>query len=348
MSKNTTTTTLASILVVIAIYAYFSPQVTMWSISKAGQSNDIEALKGLMVLEAVKSSLAEDLRGQVVASAMKEMGNNPSAETDLAKANLLIFPVVEALVMPANLAYLISEGKVKENIIPGKTPENPQNSGSTVEGRYEGYSRYHVLIRPKTGNEGDLAHFFLKRESILTWKLERIVLPAKSTDLFGGVRGKTGDVPKTPVPAPSTATAGAPAPVEPPPATVQSKDKSRQIEVAKYLAVRLVGKKNTSGENDLQQVLVEVALENKSGKTVKGVESKLKINDSAGDGIMNIAFSYDQEIAPGSTATYRGLVDINKDVENDRYLWDTNVDKLNAEFETSAIAYADGTRMEAP
>lgn len=347
MSKNTTTITLSGIIVFIAIYAFFSPQITMWSINKAAKANNIEALKGLILYDSMKSSLTEDIRSQVVAAAMKEMQGNPSAGEELAKANLLILPVVEAITMPANLVSMLSEGRVMGNIIPGKGPEEgrqnaPDNADPVVDGRYEGYARYHVSLRPRTGKEEDTLHFLLKRESILAWNLERIVLPAKSTDIFNSIKGKA----KASAPAPAPATA--PAPAEPPPASVFRKDKSRQREVEKYLFAKLVGKKNLSGENDLQQVLIEVALENKSGKIIKGLDSKLRINDADGDGVMNIAFSYSQEISPGNTARYRGIVEVNKDVENDRLLWNTELGRLNTEFETSAIVFNDGTKMEIP
>ncbi len=349
MSKNTTTLTLSGIIVFLAIYAFFSPQITIWSINKAAQSNNIETLKGLILYDLVKSSLTEDIRSQVVASAMKEMQGNPATGEELAKANLLILPVVEALVMPANLVSMLSEGKVMGNIIPGKGPEEgqqstPDNADPLVDGRYEGYARYHVSIRQRTGKEDDTLHFLLKRESILTWNLERIVLPAKSTDLFSSVKGKIKTKASAPAPAPTTA----PAPAEPPPASATRKDKSRQMEVEKYLFAKLVGKKNLSGENDLQQVLIEVALENKSGKTIKSLDSKLRLNDADGDGVMSIAFSYNQEISPGNTERYKGLVEVNKDVENDRLLWNTELGKLNTEFETSIIIFSDGTKMEIP
>lgn len=344
MSKNTTTITLSCVIVLIAIYAYFSPQITMWSIGNAARSNDVETLKGLIVYDSVKGSLAEDIRGQVVASAMKEMPNNPSAGEEMAKANLLIMPVVEAITMPPNLAAMISSGKTLENIIPGKTPDANQplnNPDPQVDGRYEGYARFHVSTRPKNEKEDSAVHFFLKRESIMTWKLERIVLPAKSTDIFGGIKGKVKPATSAPAPAPSSA------PAEPPTASAPPrKDKSRQAEIEKYLLARLVGKKNQSGENDVQQVVIEVALENKSGKTIKSVDSKLIINDADGDGRMGIAFSHNQEIAPGITANYRGIVEVNKDVENDRYVWNAELGKLRTEFETSVIVFSDGTRME--
>jgi hypothetical protein len=346
MSKNTTTISLSCVIVLIAIYAYFSPQITMWSIGTAAKSNDVETLKGLIVYDAVKGSLAEDIRGQVVASAMKEMPNNPSAGEEMAKANLLIMPVVEAITLPPNLASMITAGKALENIIPGKVPDANQaqiNTDPQVDGRYEGYARFHVSTRPKSEKQDDAVHFFLKRESIMTWKLERIVLPAKSTDILGGIKGKVKPAASTPTPAPSSA----PAPAEPPTASTPArKDKSRQAEIEKYLLAKLVGKKNQSNENDVQQVIIEVALENKSGKTIKSVDSKLIINDADGDGRMGIAFSHNQEIAPGSTASYRGMVEVNKNVENDRYVWNTELGKFHTEFETSAIVFSDGTRME--
>lgn len=345
MSKNTTTITLSCVIVLIAIYAYFSPQITFWSIGNAAKSNDVETLKGLIVYDSVKGSLAEDIRSQVVASAMKEMPNNPSAGEEMAKANLLIMPVVESITMPPNLAAMISYGKAMESIIPGKAPDanQPNNPDPQVDGRYEGYARFHVSTRPKSEKEDSAVHFFLKRESIMTWKLERIVLPTKSTDIFGGIKGKVKPTAPAPAPAPSSA----PVPAEPPTAsTTPRKDKSRQTEIEKYLLAKLVGKKNQSSENDVQQVIIEVALENKTGKTVKSVDSKLIINDGDGDGIMGIAFSHNQEIAPGSASNYRGIVEVNKNVENDRYVWNTELGKLHAEFETSAIIFSDGTRME--
>lgn len=45
---------------------------------------------------------------------------------------------------------------------------------------------------------------------------------------------------------------------------------------------------------------------------------------------------------------WKGGVDINQFMDRDKKLWNTDLDKLKAVFETSMIIFKDGTQVAAP
>ena len=129
---------------------------------------------------------------------------------------------------------------------------------------------------------------------------------------------------------------------------VEIERKAKQEEFAKLLSVALVSKRNVDGEYGQKYVSLELAFENKTTKDIQGVKGVLKVNDIFGDPIESISFSYDKGVAAGKTSIYKGGVDINQFMDRDKKLWNTDLDKLKADFETSMILFKDGTQIAAP
>jgi hypothetical protein len=129
---------------------------------------------------------------------------------------------------------------------------------------------------------------------------------------------------------------------------VQAERKAKQEEFARLLSAVLVSKKNVDGEFGQQYVTMEMAFENKTDKDMLGVKGVLRMADVFGDTIKNVGFSYDKGVPAGKTSTYKGQIDINRFVDKDMKLWNTDFDKLKTAFDISTIIYKDGTKTEAP
>jgi len=129
---------------------------------------------------------------------------------------------------------------------------------------------------------------------------------------------------------------------------VEAERKAKQEEFARLLSAVLVSKKNVDSEYGQKYVAVEMAFENRSDKDMQGIKGTLKIADIFGDTINNVSFSYDRGVTAGKTSTYKGTIDINRFMNKDMKLWNTDLDKLKTTFEISTIIYKDGTKVEAP
>jgi len=129
---------------------------------------------------------------------------------------------------------------------------------------------------------------------------------------------------------------------------VDAERKAKQQEFSQLLSAALVNKKNVEGEYAQQSVALEIAFENKTDKDIQGVKGVLKLSDIFDDTIAKIRVSYDGGINARKVATYKGGVEINKFMEKDMKLWNTDFDKLKAQFETSTVIFRDGTKIEAP
>jgi hypothetical protein len=129
---------------------------------------------------------------------------------------------------------------------------------------------------------------------------------------------------------------------------VDAERKAKQEEFARLLSAALVTKRNVDAEYGQMFVTVEIAFENKTDRDMQGVKGVLKIADIFGDTINNVRFSYDQGVPAGKTSTYKGQIEINKFMDRDMKLWNTDFDKLKTSFEISTIIYKDGTKVESP
>jgi hypothetical protein len=129
---------------------------------------------------------------------------------------------------------------------------------------------------------------------------------------------------------------------------VEAERKAKQQEFNQLLSAALVTKKNIDGEYGQRSVGLAVAFENKSDKDIQGVKGVLVLSDIFGDPIEKVRLSYDAGIDARKIATYKGGVEINRFMEKDIKLWNTDFDKLKANFETSTVIFRDGTKIEAP
>jgi hypothetical protein len=129
---------------------------------------------------------------------------------------------------------------------------------------------------------------------------------------------------------------------------VEAERKAKHEEFARLLSSAVVRKQNVDSEYGQKYVAMEMAFENKSDRDIEGVKGVLKIADIFGDPINNIRFSYDGGVPAGRTATYKGQIDINRFIDKDMKLWNTDFEKLKMTFDISAVIYKDGTKIEAP
>ncbi len=130
---------------------------------------------------------------------------------------------------------------------------------------------------------------------------------------------------------------------------LQTERSARQKMFAKMLSVSLVSKENKVQEDDQKVVFLEIAYANKADKDIRGVKGVLKLTDIYGDTIIDIDRSYDGGISARQTTFEHEVgIAINKSVEPQVKLWNTDFGKIRATFEVSDITFKDGTSINDP
>lgn len=130
---------------------------------------------------------------------------------------------------------------------------------------------------------------------------------------------------------------------------LEKERKEKQAEFAKLVSVAVLDKRNVDGEYGQDAAVFDVGYENKGTKDIEGIKGVLHVADIFGDSIININWSYDDGIPAGESRVERGSgVDINRFIDRDMRLWNTDFNKMKTQFEVSTIVFKDGTALEAP
>ena len=130
---------------------------------------------------------------------------------------------------------------------------------------------------------------------------------------------------------------------------VQAERAKKQEELARIVSVTLVSKKNEVHVDEQHYVALEIAYDNKTDKAIRSVVGVLRLSDIYGDAIMDISRSYGDGISAKQTAVDHGaIVSINKSLDPQEKLWETDFAKIRTTFEVNTIVFQDGTTMQVP
>lgn len=125
--------------------------------------------------------------------------------------------------------------------------------------------------------------------------------------------------------------------------------KRKQLEGA--AVVTLVSKthrgKNYDAGRYSDDLLVVLALQNKTDKDIAGVKGALHVTDLFDDPVGVIRFSYDGGIPAGKSATWTGVRQLNQFDREDQRLANIDEGKYKVRFEPQAIVFKDGSRITA-
>lgn len=116
-NKNRTLLTIAILIIATgaATYSYLSPQLTLKDIQAAAETRNSERLRELIDFDAVKTNLKDDLNIQFAQSVSGKLKDNPFAGFGALLASAFVEKIVDALVSPAGISAMISDGSVDKN-----------------------------------------------------------------------------------------------------------------------------------------------------------------------------------------------------------------------------------------
>jgi hypothetical protein len=124
---------------------------------------------------------------------------------------------------------------------------------------------------------------------------------------------------------------------------------AKQAELAKFVSVALVSKNDKVQDDDQRVAVLELVYDSKTDKNIKAVKGVLKIVDIYGAAIVDVILDYRGGItARQSAVKFDTTVPINRSIDAQVNLWDTDFDKLKSTFEINSIDFGDGTSMNVP
>ncbi|MQA19628.1 hypothetical protein [Rugamonas rivuli] len=129
----------------------------------------------------------------------------------------------------------------------------------------------------------------------------------------------------------------------------EAERKAQQDALAKMLAVKLIGKRNSTGEFQQRVVFMDLAFTNKGDKDIAGFKGILHFTDMFGDSIIDITWSNDHGVEARQGILQKGAgMTINQFLPDHMKMWNAEADKIKLSFEVQAIVFKDGTRLDAP
>lgn len=182
---------LGAVAAVIVGWIYVSPYLALRSLKQAALDGNIEALKESVDFSALRTSLKEELGGQIARQAVKEIRQDDSGFGVLgsALAGGVVNAMIEEFVTPQVLAEL-AQGKSFEGTPLASygrrfstTPKTGSSeNGPTISTGYKSFSEFDVRIFPEKSKAA--VTLVLLRSGLSIWRLSGIRLPADMDELM--------------------------------------------------------------------------------------------------------------------------------------------------------------------
>lgn len=93
-------------------------------------------------------------------------------------------------------------------------------------------------------------------------------------------------------------------------------------------------------------ITLEVVIANNSEQDVEGVKGRLVFNDIFGDEIMSVGIKEDQPVAAAEQRVERYTLDYNQFMDDHKKLRNTDLDRMEVDWEPMTILFSDGTRVD--
>ncbi len=180
--NNKTALFVAVVIAVFGAWFYFAPHLAVMGMKSAAEAEDADRLSDYVDFPELRNSLKASFNARIVSEVAKEKGGNPLSPLGAAMGSAIgavtaaavINPMVDALVMPENMAMMLKGGRPQ----PGSNDvrSGPPDSELDISMYYESFDRFVVLVKEKGTNEAPLVLVF-NRHGLFSWKLSALRLP---------------------------------------------------------------------------------------------------------------------------------------------------------------------------
>jgi Protein of unknown function (DUF2939) len=186
---------LALIALLISVWFYFTPHLTLKNMKSAVDNKSVEQLAEYVDFPRLRESLKVRLNTKLGERATREGQSREGLSPPLSGLSGALFskmvdPMVDTLITPTSLMAILKGGAMA---LSKPAPDSQGESGSKrsdkvpnaslraesiqdVSMSYEGFNRFSATVK-KTGSNDAPLTIYLQRQGLVTWKLVDVSLP---------------------------------------------------------------------------------------------------------------------------------------------------------------------------
>ncbi|KXU89808.1 hypothetical protein CI15_06370 [Paraburkholderia monticola] len=130
---------------------------------------------------------------------------------------------------------------------------------------------------------------------------------------------------------------------------VEAQKAAAAAEVSKSVVLAFLSQhivpKDVYAQRYSDQFFIDVAVQNASQKSIKGVKADLVFKNTFGETIYTSGLTIEQSIEPGARATWEGGHELNEFKDTDKKLMNLQEGSFTAEIRPTMVVFADGTSI---
>ncbi|WP_434778692.1 DUF2939 domain-containing protein [Neisseria sp. Ec49-e6-T10] len=178
------------VIILFAIgYIYATPYLVMKNIREEVVAQNIDGLSQYIDYDSVRTHLGKQLKTAITAQFVSapEMQNNPFSDFAMVMIPGLVDRLTEVLISPEAIGALFKGENVKKiaehqpTITPPSAEQSSENNYSGFGAKWNqaktGYESFSWFVVEIPNDEGKVVKFRFRREGLIEWKLNEIVLP---------------------------------------------------------------------------------------------------------------------------------------------------------------------------
>jgi len=167
------------IAVIIGVYLYASPYLTLYRIKSATDQQDTQKLSQHIDFPTLRLNLKEQIGSTIKKNLSDEnKKGNPLASFTMAIADILVNKTIDTFVTPEGIATLMKGDKPEVGKLNNPKPSEKDDKKllGSAKINYRSLSEFEIRVPNDTGSE---TTFILSRTG-LKWKLTNIIIPMEN------------------------------------------------------------------------------------------------------------------------------------------------------------------------
>ena len=166
--------------IIVAGYAYISPYIAINNIKEAITKGNKAEMKRLIDFPALRTQLKDQVKTEITANYLEEMGDNPFAALGMAMIGPMVDNIVDATVSPSGFKQFFYEGQITQGNSGSQSGEsNASETQTNTSMRYTGINTF-VVKRESRYDKNTYIDFNLRRKGLGGW----IVIGVELSDGF--------------------------------------------------------------------------------------------------------------------------------------------------------------------
>lgn len=169
--------------IIVTGYAYISPYIAINNIKEAIAKGNKAEMKRLIDFPALRTQLKDQVKTEITANYLEEMGDNPFAALGMAMIGPMVDNIVDAAVSPSGFKKFFYEGEFSQSNS-GESPASENQIKTSM--RYTGLNAF-VIKRESQFDKDSYVEFNLQRKGLGGWIVNGVQLSESFNSASNGL-----------------------------------------------------------------------------------------------------------------------------------------------------------------